>query len=286
MKNTFAGRRIAAGPSTSRRVPWALFVAILVAIFPGRVRAAAPGRLGTNLGAVTYYDGIVPFADLVQQAGDWVPNQDGAPWGQGSPLRLRRDGWPSRLSAGQVATTVLAEVRYPAGTYTVSWSGRGTFDVNGKVFSSGNTGTVELDGQSIVILNLRATDPSDPLRAIRVVVPGESPTAVFRQAWIAQLAPYRAVRFMDWQRTNSVPWEPRRTSFTCGKRVLPGSYSQGTSAGVSVERMVELANRLGVDPWFNVPHEAATSWIRCHAKVVAASLSPGLVARYEFSNET
>lgn len=252
--------------------------------------AALPGRLGTNLGAVTYYDGVVPFADLVQQAGDWIPNQDGAPWGGGPALRLRRDGWPSRLSAGQVATAVLAEVRYPAGTYSVSWSGRGSFDVNGRAFASGSSpggsGTVELDGQSIVILNLRSTDPSDPLREIRVVVPGESPTAVFRGAWLASLVPYGAVRFMDWQRTNSAAWEPRRTSFTCNKRVLPGSYSQGTSAGVSVERMVELANLLGVDPWFNVPHEAATSWLRCHAKIVAASLSPGLVARYEFSNET
>ncbi len=267
----------------------AIVAAVLVGL-PAVAGAAVPGRLGTNLGAVTYYDGIVQFADLVQQAGDWVPNQDGAPWGGGPALRLRRDGWPSRLSAGQVATTVLAEVRYPAGAYAVAWSGRGTFDVNGKVFSStgasGGSGTVDLDGQSIVLLNLRSTDASDPLRAIKVVVPGEATTAVFRGAWLATLAPYGAVRFMDWQRTNSAPWEPRRTTFTCGKRVLPNFYSQGTSAGVSVERMVELANLLGVDPWFNVPHEAASNWLRCHAKVVAASLSPGLVARYEFSNET
>jgi len=269
----------------SRRLA-GLLAAIVALSLPAGGGAATPGRLGTNLGAVTYYDGVVPFADLVQQAGDWVSNQEGAPWGAGPPLRLRRDGWPSRLAAGQFATAVLAEVRYPAGTYSVTWSGRGTFDVNGRVFSAGGSGTVELDGESIVLLNVRSTDPTDPLRAIRVVVPGEASTAVFRQAWLARLAPYRALRFMDWQRTNSAPWEPRRASFTCGKRIRPDFYSQGTSAGVSVERMVELANRLGADPWFNVPHEAASSWLRCHAKIVAAALAPGLVARYEFSNET
>lgn len=255
-----------------------------------RAGAATPAPLGTNLGQVNYYDGLVPFANLVDQASDWIPQITGGAWGTGPALTLRRDGWPASFTTGQYATAVLAEVRYPAGTYAVAWQGKGTFTINGQSFGSGTvaggTGTVTLDGASIVLLDLRTTVAADPLRAISVRVPGAAPGDVFRSAYLARLAPYRALRFMDWQRTNSVPWEPRRTSFTCGKRVLPDSYSQGTSAGVSVERMVELANRLGVDPWFNVPHEAASSWIRCHAKVVAASLSPGLVARYEFSNET
>ena len=256
----------------------------------GTVTKAPPvrGNLGTNLGAVTYYDGLVPFANLMDQAGDWVPQRVGGPWGSGSPLVLRRDGWPALLRAGQFASAVLAEVRYPAGVYAVSWAGRGSFDINGTTFGTGAGGSrrqVTLDGRSLVVLNLRATDPANPLRSIRLTVPGESPNAVFRSSYLRQLAPYRAVRFMDWQRTNATFADPVRT-FSCGNRTLPSSYSQGTGRGVSVERMVQLANILGVDPWFTIPAEATPDWITCHAKVVSSRLLPRLKPRYEFSNET
>jgi len=264
-----------------------LTVVTAVAVVPASAATVPPpGRLGTNLGAITYYDGIVPFTNLVRQAGDWIPQRTGAGWGEGDPLELRRDGWPARLLPGQYATAPLAEVRYPAGRYTVSWRGSGRFDINGVVFAgAGGSGAVQLDGSSLVLLSIRSTDPLNPLRDIRVVVPGESPQATFRAAYLASLRPYRAVRFMDWQRTNSVLWEERR-SFRCGTRVLPTHYSQGTSAGASVEVMVELANALGAQPWFTVPHEAWGDWVSCHASVVAARLGRALTPRYEFSNET
>lgn len=254
---------------------------------PDPTRAtAAPGRLGTNLGAVTYYDGIVPFSDLMRQASDWIPQREGQPWGTGASLSLRRDGWPARLAAGQYATAVLAEVRYPRGRYQVSWSGTGTFDINGTTFSGTNGhGVVDLDGTSMVLLNLRVTAVSNPVRAIRVRVPGERAGAQFRAIYLRQLRPYRVLRFMDWQRTNSTLADPVRR-FRCTTRVLPGYYSQGTTMGTSVETMIALANTLGVNPWFTIPHEASDDWVRCHAHAVAALLRPGLTPRYEFSNET
>ncbi len=274
----------ATSSATSSSTSFALASAAVTATTSTAVR----GNLGTNLGAVNYYDGLVPFANLMDQAGDWVPQRVGGPWGSGSSLVLRRDGWPELLRPGQFASTVLAEVRYPAGVYAVSWAGRGSFDINGTTFGTvaGVTrGRVTLDGQSVVVLNLRATDPANPLRSIRLTVPGESPTAVFRSSYLRQLAPYRAVRFMDWQRTNATLADPVRT-FSCGNRTLPSSYSQGTGRGVSVERMVQLANILGVDPWFTIPAEATPDWITCHAKVVSSRLLPRLKPRYEFANET
>jgi hypothetical protein len=41
------------------------------------VTSTVAGNLGTNLGAVTYYDGLVPFANLMDQAGDWVSDDIG-----------------------------------------------------------------------------------------------------------------------------------------------------------------------------------------------------------------
>ncbi|MFM9133965.1 MAG: hypothetical protein ACKOT0_00775, partial [bacterium] len=143
--------------------------------------ATSSGHLGTNLAAVTYYSGTVPFNDLMRQAGDWVPNADGAPWGEGPPLTLRRDGWPASLARGQVASTVIADVRYPPGRYSVAWSGSGTFTIAGRTFSGRDgRGSVTLDGSSTVVLDSRATDSGDPLRGIRVRVPGAGSGERFR----------------------------------------------------------------------------------------------------------
>ncbi|MFM9136003.1 MAG: hypothetical protein ACKOT0_11350, partial [bacterium] len=146
-------------------------------------------------------------------------------------------------------------------------------------------GGVTLDGSSTVVLDIRATDSGDPLRGIRVRVPGAESGEIFRAEYLAQLQPYDVLRFMDWQRTNSTLSDPERR-FTCGSRVRGNHYSQGTSRGASAEAMVDLANELDADPWFTIPHEATSTWVSCHARVVAQRLEPGLTPRYEFSNET
>ena len=274
-----------AGPSYAAAPPGP--VASQDAVEPAKPSRVAPlGGLGTNLAAVTYYGGNVPFNDLMRQAGDWVPNADGAPWGEGPPLTLRRDGWPASLTRGQVASTVIADVRYPAGRYSVAWSGSGTFTIAGRTFSGRDgRGSVTLDGASTVVLELLSTDRGNPLRDIRVRVPGSRSGATFRDSYLAQLRTYGVLRFMDWQRTNSTLSDPERR-FTCGSRVRGNYYSQGTSRGASVEAMVDLANELDADPWFTIPHEATSTWISCHARIVAQRLEPGLTPRYEFSNET
>lgn len=252
---------------------------------PG-AESSEPGRLGTNLAAVTYYGGSVPFADLMRQAGDWVSNQHGRLWGEGPRLALRKDGWPARLRPGQFASTVVADVRYPAGQYAVTWTGSGAFTLAGKEFSGARgSGSIELDGTSMVVLDIRRTSEKDPLRGIRIQVPGTEPGDVFRPSYLIQLVPYGAVRFMDWQQTNSSPGDPPRR-YDCATRIRATHYSQGTSMGASVEAMVDLANELDADPWFTIPHEASAGWIACHARVVATRLEEGLTPRYEFSNET
>lgn len=86
---------------------------------PSIDRVPDGGALGTNLGGVNYWDGVVPFANLVDQAGDWIPQAEGAAWGEGMALTFDGHGWPTDLQPGQYASAVLAEVSYPAGTYTV-----------------------------------------------------------------------------------------------------------------------------------------------------------------------
>lgn len=236
---------------------------------------AVTGNLGTNLGGVNYWDGVVPFNDIVRQGGEWI---------DGRPLATDRNGWPTRLD-GPVSMAI-AELEYPEGTYAVTWKGRGSFEVAGKRFTGRDgSGTVELDGTSLVLLTIRSTDGNDHLRSIQVRVPGARAGDAFRTRYLRSLAPYGALRFMDWQKTNGTFSDPSPKQ-TCSKATGPESISQGRRRGASVNWMVRLANRLDADPWFTVPHRADASWLRCHARSVAHLLERGLRPRYEFSNET
>jgi hypothetical protein len=54
---------------------------------------------------------------------------------------------------------------------------------------------------------------------------------------------------------------------------------------VPLEIMIELANRLGADPWFNIPHKATDDYIRNFARLVKQRLDTKLKAYVELSNE-
>src|SRR5262249_1888804 len=56
--------------------------------------------------------------------------------------------------------------------------------------------------------------------------------------------------------------------------------------GVPVEVMVQLANTLGADPWFCLPHRADDDYVRAFATIVRDRLDPGRKAYVEYSNET
>ena len=63
--------------------------------------------------------------------------------------------------------------------------------------------------------------------------------------------------------------------------VLPDSIP----SGVPIEVMVALANQVGADPWFNIPHQASDEYVRQFAEYVRDNLDPDLVAHFEFTNE-
>ncbi len=102
--------------------------------------------------------------------------------------------------------------------------------------------------------------------------------AVYNPAWLELIEDARELRFMNWGGTNNaseVSWE---------ERSVPEGLFWGT--GVPVEYMVQLANEVGADPWFTMPHTADEEFIRNFATYVRDNLDPGLKAKVEYSNET
>lgn len=245
----------------------------------------AGAELGLNLAGIADWSTEMPFVDLFRRARAWVPQEEGKPWGQGPKLELSADGYPARLGAGQYATTVISGGGHPAGLYTLLHDGKGELRVWGDVKEVKDEGGGRLsfssEGRGAIFIDLKATDAADPVRNIRVLMPGfenqygENP---FHPHFLERTGQFRVIRFMDWMDTNNSKvrsWEER-------PKVEDFSFAL---KGVPVEVMVDLANRLKVDPWFCMPHLADDEYVRKFARLVRERLDPERKVYVEHSNE-
>lgn len=256
-----------------------------------------PG-LAMNLAPVNDWSTQLPFLDLMKSARPWIAHRPGA-WGgwdhaalvAGGHLSAR--GWPLSLPQGAMGMSTLVLTDLPpdsapttAGRYAVTWQGRASLRVEGR-------GTViEEAAQSLifdfepgpggVILTLSDIDPADPIRDIAIVRQDRQAAhragALFNPDFLARLRGVTMVRFMDWGATNG------STLTRAADRPVPGD-AMWTLHGVPLEVMVALANELGADPWFCLPHLAEDALVTEAARIVRDTLAPGLRAHVEHSNE-
>ncbi|MBG0826931.1 IPT/TIG domain-containing protein [Planomonospora sp. ID67723] len=255
--------------------------------------AVAGTALGVNIAPVRDWTPEWPFVDAFRTSRPWISQRTGASWGQGPALSLDEHGWVRSMEPGQyVDAAIFTSGDYPIGTYAVTWEGTGdvTF-FGGGTISDRTANRFEYNPQTAGradyttgaggrFLRITRTDPDDYVRNIRVWMPGFEQTGekqVFHPQFLDSLKGMRTLRFMDWMTTNASPyaeWEDYPT---------PESSTQ--TRGVAVELMVELANRVGADPWFNMPHRATDEFVRSFAQVVQDRLAPGRKAYIEYSNE-
>ncbi len=259
-------------------------------------RGAAPPpypSLGSNLAAVSDYTREWPFVDVFKLARPWISQQQGAPWGQGGPLQTTPEGWIAALAPGQYAETIILDnatdgtAFYPSGNYTLLYDGQGTiaFDLGSGTVVSQAPGSMVVNvppGGVGIYLEVTSTNPTDPIRNIRFIMPGFESTYLtqpFHPAFLATFQNLRALRFMEWMLTNNstvVNWSdrPQLSDYTYSLR------------GVPIELMVQLANTLGINPWFNMPHAANDDFVQQFATLVKQQLDPSLHVYLEYSNET
>ena len=253
--------------------------------------AAAPGpkpRLGMNLAGPADWSSELPFVDVFRQSRVWVSQQQGAAWGKGPELALDEFGWVKKLEPGCFAETMLCTIsggHYPAGVYTVLYDGEGKLAAgqNSKI-TENRPGRLLLDvnaNKGGFSLQLKETNPQNPVRNIRVIMPGCEATYAkepFVPAFLKRWQGFACYRFMDWMHTNGSEiktWADRPTlqSATFSRR------------GVALEMMIELCNRQKVAPWFCIPHLADDDFVRRFAQMVKERLDPSLKIYIEWSNE-
>ena len=269
-------------------VPLPVLVGSAAAAAQARVAppVAIPARsvyVGTNVAGLAYYGSNFPFADLMKTSGGWG-SSDKAPF-----AATAADGTPAALRPGQTAGTPVAwdHARHPAGRYTVLWNGEGTIS-----FPHSRIRIVERQPHRIVLeptdlgvqlwIGIDATNPADPIRDVRFLLPGTEATAAtqpFNPTYLERIAPFSMLRFMDWGATNGSPvveW---------ADRAPPNAVAYTGRTGVPIEAMIDLANTLRVDPWFCIPHRASDDYVRQFARLVHDRLDPALRPHVEYSNE-
>ena len=257
----------------------------------------ADPSLAMGLGGIADWSTQLPFIDMFKTARPWVGHTADT-WGAWDTERLQAEGYldaqgwltaiPPELEAVEalMMTDLPPQATTTTGRYRVTWDGQGQVSVGGAARDAEVTpGAIRLSfrpGEGPLTVRITATDPADPVRNIAVVperfVPLHEAGALFNPDWLAVVADLRVMRFMDWMATNNsaqVTWADRPT---------PDDYTYFWR-GVPVEVMVRLANEVGADPWFTLPHLADDAYVTAFSAYVRDHLDPRLRVHAEWSNE-
>jgi hypothetical protein len=254
-----------------------------------RARAEnAEPQVGINLAGIADWNSELPFVDVFRMSRPWISQREGAAFGAGPELQLDRFGYVQALESGCWAETFLCGVQHtPPGLWTVLYEGTGSIEMwgQGVQMQGASAGRLDFDvsegASNGFVLRLLDTDPNDPVHNIRVLMPGtlesyqENP---WNPSFLARWQGMAALRLMDFMETNNskiVSWEDRPEL----------GHATFSERGVPVELLVDLSNRLGVDPWFCMPHQADDQYVTSFASYVREHLRPDLTPYVEYSNE-
>ncbi|HPE61827.1 MAG TPA: sugar-binding protein [Thiolinea sp.] len=273
--------------------------------------------MGTNTNEVLEYDSSVPFIDLFKAS---LPFREAAPYLTKGRVDYDRYGWPTYIAPGGEAGTRLIsklhENAIPRGYYVVLYDGDGKLEygLDAKLVQGQK-------GRDVIMLDpgkdkeynakvvIKSSNPQNPLRNIRVLPSGgicagnpfervnsagqckgdyldfehNYAKIIFNPDYLTFMRDYKVIRFMN---MGGVTRNPIRD---WADRSLVDDATWGGAEGIRgapLEIMVELANRLHADAWFNIPHAASNDYITHFARYVKNNLNPGLKVYVEYSNET
>lgn len=249
------------------------------------------------LGANGLADGTpqMPYLDLMKQSRAWKAELEGDDL-EYPALKaggyIDANGWPTHMPPG--ASNIQTLWDFSAGTpgaegpWVLTYVGSGTLNIHWATVTDTSDHRIEFtnDGGDLFFMTITATDPSETGDYIRdiSIVPAEYEALadageIFRPEFLAAISPARQLRFMDWMLTN------HSTQGVWADRPKASDYSWNLS-GSPLEVMVELANKIGADPYFCMPHLANEEYIENFATYVRDNLNAGLVAYVTYSNET
>lgn len=270
--------------------------------------AALPVSIGTNLNGIADWSTQQPFIDAFKSSRSWITQcQNGEPGCKGGwsteevgKLDLDPSGWVKSLpdpadpaEYTRVSTLLFRDLagHYPSGKYIVLYTGEGTIEYG---FDARKDEATSRRGRDVILvtpsdagiyLTITATDPrktGNYIRNIQVILEQyeqSDRTQIFNPVFLERIRKFKTLRFMDWMRTNG----SEQGNWNTRAKVTDATYA--TEKGVPLEVMLDLANRLDADPWFNMPHKASDLYMTNFAKLVRDRLNVNRKVYVEYSNE-
>jgi len=191
--------------------------------------------------------------------------------------QLDANGYPVAGASGTSSTDIGFVL--PTGTYKISFEGTGTLAVSGIGALGGTWQSVNGEQRNTVqitgtpgsfgnFLTLKITNAAgQTVQGIHLLYPGfdYDTTVTFLPQFIQILTPFRAMRFMDWESTNS----SKLANFA--DRPNAAHFGQSTF-GEPYEHIAELVNETGKDCWITIPELATDDFITQFAAFMAKNL--------------
>ena len=270
-----------------------------------KVGANSRSPIGINVNSPVDWTTSYPFVDIFRVSRPFFAEG-------GAEMALDRHGWIKTFNnQGSVSSPMLWDIprrMLPRGDYVVRWDGKGEMrfdcakvrqrDKNRVVIRIGDSGCG-------LYLKVKRSDNDDPVRNIRITMPGgicegnpfervgdasacgerrflsfeeHAGEILFNPAFLAFLRDFSVLRFMDAGNTNNSKiehWSQRPTM----------EDATWQDRGFPIEVIVRLGNLLQRDIWVTLPHRADDDYIRRYAQYVKAHLDPKLKVFIEYSNE-
>ena len=214
----------------------------------------------------------------------------------------------------RTASTMLATGgAIPLGQYVVRYDGAGTITYSGGFTKNASASTpgrdvITLTSTANAWMTITATTPSNYLRNIRVYMPGGAcandltvyaasasactsatgayvpfesfpATQIWHPQFLQDIKGFRALRFMDWNLTNSV------TAATWADRTPVGARTWTAQTGVPIETEMDLATLVGADAWMNIPPYANDDYATQIGLLAAAHMKGNSKLDLEWGNE-
>lgn len=207
---------------------------------------------------------------------------------------------------------------YPAGNYVFLYDGTGTF-----AFTSDFAGTPVSSTPGRIVINVvptgsgtiikctsTGTAPSNAQNWRLVYSPDSTGSVIgvreallnngeiFAPEFIDKMKSFDTIRFMDWMGTIQnfqKDWTDRplvawpfygdsRTNATINGN-FANPFFGGMYDGTPAEVMIALCNKIGANPWFNMPPLATDAYVTAFATLAHSLLNPSLKAYVEYANE-
>jgi len=302
---------------------------------PVQAEASGPMQLGIQASSTADWEPAVIYKNLIKQSRRWWIEalkdfEDPSPIERTdreffTNLRKRwfqPDGYPRQVpftdpdyvnpATGKpyplvpVTMMQLTDGRYPGGTYTLRFTGKGRvkvwMDGNVELESSGSTvsKTFAVKPRKGLWLIILESDAADPVHDLQVIVPGyendDLKADPLYPEYLDRLKGFAFIRFfgnankpiVDKDMEETVPivsWADRLHLEDLRYPFVNGGRGKGWGDGWPLENMARLVNAVKADLWWSTGYAIDDDYVRQAAKLFREQLDPDRKIYLEYSNE-